>query len=37
MSQIFYNRIVFQIKLRILRFFFNLVDFDGILSLKVKQ
>ena len=37
MPQIFYHRIIFQIKLRIIRFFLNLMDFHGILSLKVKH
>ena len=37
MSQVFYHRIVFRIKLRILSFFFNLIDFDGILSTEVKH
>ena len=36
MSQIFYDRIVLQLKLRILGSF-NWMDFDGILSPKVKH
>ena len=35
MSQIFYHRIVVQIKVRILGLFLILMDFDGILSPKV--
>ena len=37
MSQIFYRRIVLQIKITYIKIFLDLMDFDGILSLKVKQ